>query len=65
MPWPQIFFFPEGNRCDSRFPLNIGLAFPCAMLFYYPVDQPAIQLGRRSSVPIKTEACPVAESRAA
>jgi peptidoglycan/LPS O-acetylase OafA/YrhL len=64
--WQQVFFFAEGNRFYARFPLNVGLAFLCAMLSYYLIEQPAIRWGRsvvarRSSVPVKTEACPIAE----
>jgi peptidoglycan/LPS O-acetylase OafA/YrhL len=61
--WQQLFLTVKGEPLD-RFPANVGLAFLCAALSYYLIEQPAIRLGRAvisrgSLAPVHVEACTV------
>lgn len=61
--WQQLFLTVKGKPWDW-FPANVALAFLCASLSYYFLEQPAIRLGRavvsrHSFAPVPIEPCKV------
>jgi peptidoglycan/LPS O-acetylase OafA/YrhL len=45
--WQQLFLNPHSEWVIARFPLNIILAFACAFIAYFLIEQPSLRLRSR------------------